>query len=161
MGLEMVADDDYVSAGVVGGIHRLGRMDSPSYDEGHGYLVSHVTDDIRRDGSLGARTGFQIDGFFSHQFCGDTGIYNRIYIGRIERLGVCDAHGGSFHSTVNEDIGRRDHFNGRVMYGSRRLNLLIHKIFRITSGEQRKEKNSVRFFGKLLCVTGEENDGDF
>ena len=74
MGLEMVADDDYVCTGIVGSVHRLGRTDSPSDNKGDGGACPHGTDNLRRDRTECSRTRFEIDGLFAHQFSGDTSI---------------------------------------------------------------------------------------
>ena len=49
----------------------------------------------------------------------------------------------------------------RLADSTRRLNLLIHKKFRVTTGEQREEQNTICFGGELGRISGEKNDGYF
>ena len=74
MGLEVVTDDDDVGASGISRLHRFGGTYSATHDKRDGGVFSHLADDVRRDGELGARTGFQVDGFFAHQFGRDTGV---------------------------------------------------------------------------------------
>ena len=74
MGLEMIADDDDVSSGGISGLHRFGSTYSATDDEGDGGVFPYLAYDIRRDGSLGTLSGFEIDRFLAHQFRCYTGV---------------------------------------------------------------------------------------
>ena len=138
MGLEMVADDHYVRSGGIGCVHCFGRADAAANNECDRGVRADGSDDLGRDGCLCTGSGFEIDGFFAHQFGCDTGANDCIYVGRRERFGVRYAHSGSLYSTVNQNISGRDHFDGRVMDCLRRLNMLTYKVFGVISGQQRE-----------------------
>ena len=162
MRLEMVADDHYVRSGGISRIHGFGGTYSSSYDKRERGLGTDGFDDLRRNGCLCSGTGFEIDGFFTHQFGGNGGIYdcpNAFGGGRIERFGARDTHRGSLHSAVYQDVPCRNHFHGGVLYLPCGLNLLTYKVFGIVSGKQREIQNGVRFGCELRCGAGEEDDG--
>ena len=80
MGFEMVADDDDVCTGSISGVHGFGCPNSTAHDEGTGCDITYRTDDVRRDRYSGTRTGFKIDGFFTHQFGSNAGINNSLKV---------------------------------------------------------------------------------
>ena len=133
MGLEMVADDDDGCAGLEGGVHSFRRTDSSADDEGDRDIGFDGADDVRRDGMYGSRTSFEIDVLLTHHLGGNTGVNDGLQVGWLEGFGARDAHGGSDHSTIYEDVGSWDEINVGITNNTRRFNLLTYKVLRVWS----------------------------